>query len=259
MQIEQGGKCIQAHLSGFLGLAVGGLCAGWLFFAIEPIRAFDAPATPLASIHRLGDPRFEVREQATKALEQAGIAAIAPLRDAAAGENLEVTSRAIKSLAAILDTDDEATFDAAEAALEQLEASSNSSAGRRAFAALASQPVRRWSRAVARLNLQGGGIKPRTRGESGPPELHAETGGVALPESVILGPNWNGGEAGLTNVKRLTYALRAAVNSNAIAPIPLPLPLYVIDGAKIAPEALEELQQSLPGLEIQERGRPCWE
>ena len=246
-----------------------------LVFAAEPAMAVDEPATgndlagsetfhdftnvrlaehkpAPASILLLSDPRFEIREAATRALEQAGIAAVAPLREAAAGENLEITCRAIKSLSAILDTNDDATFDAAELALEQLEASTNRSAARRAVVALASQPVRRWKRAVVRLNLLGGGVKSKNRADAGLPDPNPDLGGN-LPTHVILGEKWRGGNEGLINVKRLVYALQVLVNSQRLPP--LPLPVYVIDGAEVSPEALADLQQSLPGLEIQSRGR----
>jgi hypothetical protein len=176
------------------------------------------------------------------------------LREAAAGENLEITCRAIRSLAAILDTNDEATFDAAELALEQLEASTNRSAARRAAVALALHPVRRWSRAVARFNLQGGGIKCSDRAETGRLDPDPEFG-KNVPTHVILGENWTGGSAGMANVKRLMHALQGLVQSGRMPPVPVPLPVYVIDGADVSPEALEDLQQSLPGLEIQSRGR----
>ena len=208
-----------------------------------------------ASITLLADPRFEIREQATRALEKAGLAAIAPLREAAAGENLEVTSRAIRSLASILDTDDDATFDAAEGALEQLESSTNRSAARRAEMALGSQSLRRWKRAVVRLNRLGAGVEWRNRSELGLPEHNSESGGNLVPANVMLFEKWSGGSAGLINIKRLMLALNRLVESQKLPPMNLPLPVYVIDGADVSPEALDDLRRSLPGLEIQERGR----
>jgi|GEM_PF-2530798 len=247
--------------------------ATWLLFVIPPALALEGPAEGAAAkvekvapssplnlpvrplIARLGDPRFEVREQATKALEQGGIAAIAPLRDAAAGDNLEVTCRAVKSLATILDTDDDATFDAAEAALEQLEASSKLSAARRAALALASQPARRLKRAVARLSLQGGIAKRMKRSGMGLPESNSEQGGIFVPTHVILLDRWSGGSAGLVNIKRMNYAILVLVQSGQISLMSSwPVPVYKIDGANVPAQALEELQQSLPGLDISDRG-----
>src|ERR1700693_3802479 len=54
-----------------------------------------------ALIGQLGSPRFEVREEATKKLEQSGIDAVGPLLAAAGGDNLEVTCRAIRALGVI--------------------------------------------------------------------------------------------------------------------------------------------------------------
>ena len=73
----------------------------------------------LAAIAGLGDAHFEAREAAMRQLSKWGTAAVDPLAQAAAGDNLEVTWRAIRALGRILDTDDEAQFDAAEAALER--------------------------------------------------------------------------------------------------------------------------------------------
>lgn len=238
----------------FDGPAVGVGAAG-----TKKVGTPDGPGRPIpapvgATISRLGDPRFEVREQATKALEQAGIIAIAPLRDAAAGDNLEITCRAIKSLAAILDTDDDATFDAAETALEQLEASANASAARRAAVALESQPLRRLNRSVARLNLLGGGVRRMKRTGLGLPESNSEPGAVFVPTHVILLDRWTGGSAGLVNIKRMNSSLKVLADTGQIQMISWPLPLYVIDGANVSPEALEELQHSLPGLNIEPRG-----
>jgi hypothetical protein len=211
-----------------------------------------SPVNPLIPL--LGDPRFEVREEATKKLEQAGLAAIVPLHEAAAGENLEITCRAIKSLGAILNSEDDGTFDAAEAALEQLEASSNASAARRAAVALDSQPLRRWNRALARLQLHGGGVKWKARNEMTPSEPNPELGGNnVFPTNIMLGEKWSGGTQGLINIKRMNYSLSAYYGQ--MLPVRWPLPVYVIEGASVSPEALEELQRSLPGLEIHKRGQ----
>jgi len=47
-------------------------------------------------VSQLGNPKYEIREAATKNLEQLGIDAIEPLLAAAGGENLEATCRAIR-------------------------------------------------------------------------------------------------------------------------------------------------------------------
>ena len=124
----------------------------------------------ISSITQLGNPRFEIREEATKKLEQAGIEAVGPLLTAAAGDNLEVTCRAIRALGAIFDSDDEALFDAAEVALEQLAESSNRSAAQRALTILAPQDLhgtpgsdsrryRRWKKAIVRIRALGRIVK----------------------------------------------------------------------------------------------------
>src|SRR5438552_11534916 len=110
--------------------------SGWLFAAEQPSQA-DPPAAlrqagESASVRserrqlaaalaaRLGSPQFEVREEATRKLEALGADAVEPLLAAARGENLEVTCRAIRALSSIFESDDDNTFDVAEAALEKL-------------------------------------------------------------------------------------------------------------------------------------------
>ncbi len=204
----------------------------------------SSPAAIAAAVSRLGDAQFEIREEATKQLGRARIEAIEPLFVAAEGENLEVTWRAVKALGRILDTDDEATFDAAEGALERLETSANRSAARRAAAALETQPVRRWKRGLARFEAAGGwsilrkGIEPARQP---PAELD-------IPTYLVIGPDWNGGAAGLVNVKRMDSYLQSRMADRRIG-------VYVIDGCNVAPQAIEEMQNSLRFMEFASRGR----
>jgi hypothetical protein len=204
-----------------------------------------------ASIAQLGSPRFEVREEATRKLEQAGIEAVGPLLAAASGDSLEVTCRAIRALSAIFDSEDDATFDAAEAALDQLAESPNRSAAQRAQIILAPQDLngsgfderryRRWKRAVIRIRELGGIVKPMNPADADeeitemPPEK-------PIMLHVVLGEGWKGGTAGLVNLKRL--AVR----------IPYPT-VYVTKEANIPVEALDELQRKPPQLRIEGRGR----
>jgi hypothetical protein len=204
-----------------------------------------------ALIAQLGSPRFEIREEATRKLEQSGIDAVEPLLAAAGGDSLEVTCRSIRVLGVIFDSEDDATFDAAEQALEQLAESSNRSAAQRALQVLSpldlqGQSVdhrryRRWKRALIRIRALGGIVKQVDAGGSEkeitemPPEetpwLH-----------IILEEGWKGGAAGLVNVKRIAVRL------------PLPL-VYVTKGAKIPVEALDSLQRAMPQMRIEGRGQ----
>jgi len=221
--------------------------------AREPasIRA-ERRQTAAALASRLGNPRYEVREEATRKLEQLGIDAIEPLLAAATGDNLEVISRAVRALTTIYDSEDDATFDAAEVALEQLTESSNRAAAQRAAAALAPQDAswtpetdhrrfRRWQRAIVRIRELGGVIKRIDPGGMDKDVLEAS------PEEypslmVILDETWKGGGAGIVNLKRL-----------AVRPPPLPL-VYVIKGANVPGEAIAGVQRAFPSLRIEFRG-----
>jgi len=155
---------------------------------------------------QLGSPRYELREAATKRLAQLGADAIEPLLAAAAGENLEVTARAIRAIRGIYESEDDTTFDAAEAALEHLADSPNRSAAQRAAAILAppeqfSTPeterlrLRRWKRAIARIRDLGGIVEALD-----PNGLDKELAEV-LPEeyfflTVTLERGWQGGKRG---------------------------------------------------------------
>jgi hypothetical protein len=223
------------------------LTVGLILAAVPSARSDEPPNSPAAiaaAISRLGDGRYEIRENASKQLAHSGREAIAPLYAAAAGENLEVTWRAVKALAQILDSDDEATFDAAEESLERLEASTNPSAARRAAAALETQPSRRWKRALARFEAAGGWSVFRKPEESGG-AIAAHRSGSPAPTYLVIGPDWKGGDAGLINVKRIDSALE----------IERKLGVYVVDGCNISPQALEEMQNSLHLMEFVPRGK----
>ncbi|MFZ5831444.1 MAG: hypothetical protein ACOY3P_15270 [Planctomycetota bacterium] len=79
---------------------------------------------------------FATREGASKQLESLGQPAAAPLAKAATVGSLEVTSRALEILKRLSEDDDAAKRDAARAALEEVAASGNPSAARRAREAL---------------------------------------------------------------------------------------------------------------------------
>src|SRR5690606_28432336 len=58
---------------------------------------------------------------------------------------------------------------------------------------------------------------------------------------ILLGKNWEGGDAGLDHIRRL----------------PSLTTLYVTRGTEVTEEALAKLVEDLPRLEIQRRGRAC--
>lgn len=237
-------------------LLVVGVAGTDLFAEAEP-QAQAEPAAPRsvpdeqarralqALIAGLGDPRFSVREETTKKLEQSGIEAVAPLAAAAGGERLEVTCRAIRVLGHYLESSDDAVFDSTERALEGLEESSNRSAARRAAEALLAQSARRWKRAAVRIRDLGGELRWTDR--EGNPAFRVQDPDRAGRPFVVIPPEWKGGDAGLVNLKRMARQF----SEGPLLGLPS---LYLIDGAPVSPEAIDKLRDSLPALDVQRRG-----
>jgi len=203
-----------------------------------------------ALIAQLGDPRFQVREEATQKLEQAGVEAVESLLEAATGEKLEITCRAIRALGAMLDKSDDATFDASQQALEKLEGSANRSASRRATVALAAPTVavRRWNRAMTRFKELGGWVKVNERSEQAG-QAAQQAGENTVNGNLMISRRWKGGDSGLIQIQRIVEALEDI----GYIPENFP-PVYVIDGAPVTPQGLALLRQAIPGLRLEARG-----
>ncbi len=194
-----------------------------------------------ALIAQLGSPRFDVREEATKSLEQFGPDAVEPLLAAAQGESLEVTCRALRALAAISALDDVATFDAIETGLEKLGASANHSAARRASVLLASLGHRRWKMAIVRIRDLGGIVQRMDALADSEIDILDISPDEPVRPTVILDDNWKGGGAGLINLQRLA----------ARGPAPT---VYVTKNSTIPPDAIAQLQRAVPQMLIEPRG-----
>jgi hypothetical protein len=105
-----------AWIGGGLAMATGGEVAGW--------------------IDQLASPQFSRREAAARHLVQAGLPAIGPLRDAISSDDLEVASRGVEIIGALLASEDAAVADTAKQALEACAADESRAASRLAAAAL---------------------------------------------------------------------------------------------------------------------------
>jgi hypothetical protein len=206
------------------------------------VRAADPPSeerpAPTSAeirgwVDSLASNRFEVREAATKKLERAGSAAVKPLSEAAQGESLEVTCRAIRALEGIADHSDHLTFEAAQTVLEQLAESPNRSVARRSEVALRGLANARRRHAMARINELGGIVKPLSTPR-----------GVLIPNDeeigtiqVILNKHWKGGDEGLIHLRRID-GLQG---------------LIVTKGTPVTRAALDSLERDL-SFKIQDRG-----
>ena len=117
------------------------------------------PTAPAATAEQIGQwirdldsDNFNDRQDASTKLVEAGKAAIGPVAEAAGGDSLEVSTRAIAVLKSLHGVDDKGTSQAAEEALKKLTKSENRNVARRAAQALepeAEQP--------AQLPFGGGG------------------------------------------------------------------------------------------------------
>ena len=95
-------------------------------------------------VRDLGADRASLRDRAVERLIQAGAPAVAPVAQVAKGDSLEVTIRGVSVLKALMDSKDEATAEAAKAALKKLAADESHEAGKQAQRALEqAQPKRR--------------------------------------------------------------------------------------------------------------------
>jgi hypothetical protein len=105
--------------------------------AVAEKPAAEAAADDIAQwIKQLDADKFAERQEATKKLYAAGKAAIPALLEAAEGESVESTVRAIDLLQRLMDSDEKAVKEAAKEALEKLAQSSKADAARRARQAL---------------------------------------------------------------------------------------------------------------------------
>jgi len=116
----------------------------------------EAGAAVDRAIERLDDDDYFRREEASQQLVALGADAVPALVDAAEGDSLEVTFRAVAALRELSLSDDRGAADAAGAALEVLAASPVTSAARRAALALKVHEQKRSERALEDIRAAGG-------------------------------------------------------------------------------------------------------
>lgn len=109
--------------------------------AAESAQAAEAEGAEIARlIAELDADQFDVRQRAAKRLTEIGREAIEALAKAAAGDSLEVTTRAVDVLKKLYQSEDEATQKAAEAALEKLAQGNHAPSAWRAKSVLKVKP-----------------------------------------------------------------------------------------------------------------------
>ncbi|MGQ0636195.1 MAG: PDZ domain-containing protein [Planctomycetaceae bacterium] len=184
-------------------------------------------------IGQLASDSFEARDRATKELESAGAAAIAPLAAAAETGELEVTYRAVRALETIAHRGAGSEFEEAQGVLERLAESKRRSVARRAATALAGLTEVRHRHALARVFELGA-----RRHESPLSKVLVAVDEGDEPVELIIDRRWKGGDEGIINLRRI-----ARLDT-----------IYVIDGAPVTDEVLARLQAALPRLQVQRRG-----
>lgn len=200
------------------------------------------------AIRQLDSDSFFVREQATRWLQEQGSAAIPMLVEAAGGDNLEVTCRAIQVLRDLSIGADLDTADAAGVALRELAESTVTSASQRAAWALRSQDLLRSKRAMSEVLKLGAVLDNGDTFQ-----------GQTVPR-LLVSKTWTGGDEGLAYLKWLTSSEFVSVRCSKVTDASVPhlkalthlsrLELY---GTRISDEGLQELQQALPATTIDRR------
>ncbi len=190
-------------------------------------------------VRDLAADQYARRARACQQLVRLGSAAVPLLQEAAERGDAETTTRAVTVLEAIFLGPDPDAADAAEAALEQLQSSTNVLAANQADAVLAANQRVRELRALERIVALGGVVKD-VLGQ--PIDIRDPTAlGREIP-ILQLGLDWTGGDEGLKYVKKL-QSLQV---------------LYVITGCGVSQKALDELAQSMPNLKSIERRGPAY-
>lgn len=216
-----------------------------LLLALPPgAFAAESAATDVSAlIEQLDDSEFARREAAVNALQQRGADVIPPLVKAAQAGSPEVSSRAVQLLEHFMESDQAATIDAADAALDSLLDSSAPQAAALAGAALERNAPIREQRAIAKITELGGQIQmgPQLELVNQPQGLLIEPNAMVLrPRTILLGRDWKGGVEGLKYLRRLTHIYK--------------LQLYIEQGSNVPLTEAQALAGVLPGLDVHHRG-----
>jgi len=162
----------QAFFHGFRTLSIAAFCIAFSSVCSESSRPLLAAAPENQeqaaeigkTIEQLKSGRFNERETASRKLAEFGRAAIAPLTEAAMGNQREVTMRAINILKRYLESNDQETRQAARAALETIATGTQASAARQAQQILnPPAPPEAEAPPAGRIRVLGGPIQIRVQ------------------------------------------------------------------------------------------------
>jgi hypothetical protein len=216
----------------------------WLVSFPLTLAAEDSPTDRqdiLNWVRDLDSERFVERELATERLILSGADAIAPIFEALATNNLEVTTRGVHILQELALQSDLATSDAARTALEKVAAPRVTSAARRASEALVRLDTIRHERALEDLKLLGAVVD----------EEHAPLGFQIIEQlSIEIGERWRGQPADLVRLGWLRSIDQLVIDRvefddqslSFVARMP-DLPSLTIRNARITARGIASLQQ----------------
>lgn len=193
--------------------------------------------------------RFATRQAASRHLRAAGLLAIGPLTEAAAGGKAEVARRAIDVLSELAESDSAEVAASAEQALEELRGSEQRLAAHRAAVALRMQYLRRQREAVALVRKLGGSI-----------ELASVDDDEVVIHQLLLGLDWRGDRSDLKYLDQIHRIERLKLygphfsdeDIAAVAKLSAlqELKLYA---TKISDEGEQQLRSALPAAMIDRR------
>jgi hypothetical protein len=166
--------------------------------AEPPVVAAQPPSAAAIAewVTQLGSAQFAEREAASRRLAEAGIDAVGPLAEAAAGGDLEVSSRAVEILGGLLASDDADLASAAEKAVESLVDGPDGASRKLARAALDFHNAGLGQEALEKVESLGARILPM-----GP-------GGF----QVVLNSAWRGTSEDLRYLSRIRGVIHVGVH-----------------------------------------------
>ena len=194
---------------------------------------------------QLGSDDYGTREEATVQLMRAGRLAIGPVTEGALQDDLEVASRSIQVLGALLAAEDSATGDAAADALAQVVKAQRGSSADLAAEVLGDFDDIRQQHAIDEIKSLGGSV------------LGNSKDGLR----VILGAEWHGTSADLALLKRVADLDWLSVHGVALTDDDLKnleglqrLETVELYGSKVTAAGAARLAQLYPGIRIDRRG-----
>lgn len=198
-------------------LGVMAAFASALLLADETATKSSADLTAL--VRDLGSSRFATRESATSELLKAGPAAIDVLARAAREGGPETAARSLEILNRLYASNQDASFDATEAALFELMKSDKTATRDRATRILELAADHRLQRAVAELGKMGGLVKYSDPSGVFAPAANPTTLRNRLPNNILITRRWTGGDEGLKQLLRLYHIPRLRIYRTKLAPI----------------------------------------